>query len=58
MVHSRDDEGIGVAHEIILPNNQSQFSQTIMGQYWLSKTKLLINLKYLQKVAMELLKKS
>ena len=28
-----------MAHEIILPKNQPQFSLTTMRQYWLGKTK-------------------
>jgi len=39
VVHSRDDEEVGVAHKVQSPNNQPQFSQTTMGQYWLGKTK-------------------
>ena len=39
MVHSRDDEEVGVAHEVKSPENQPQFSQTRMGQYWFGKTK-------------------
>jgi len=39
VVHSRDNKGVGVAHKIIPPKNQPQFSQTMMGQYWLGKTK-------------------
>ena len=34
--NSRDDEGLGVAHEIKSPKYQPQFS---LGQYWLDKTK-------------------
>jgi len=37
VVHSRDDEGVGMAHKIKPPKNQPQFSQTMMGQYWLDK---------------------
>jgi len=36
VVHGRDDEGIGMAHET---KNQPKFSQPMMGQYWLGKTK-------------------
>ena len=32
MVHSRDDEEVGMAHEVKTPE---QFSQTMMRQYWL-----------------------
>jgi len=39
MVH-RDNKGVGVAHEIKPPKNQPRFSQMIMRQYWLDKTKL------------------
>jgi len=39
VVHSRDDEEIGVAHQVKSPKNQPQFSQTTMGQYWLGKSK-------------------
>ena len=39
VVHSRDDEEVGVAHKVKSPENQPQFSQTTMGQYWLGKTK-------------------
>jgi len=39
MVHNRDDEEVGVAHEVESPKYQPQFSQTTMGQYWLGKTK-------------------
>ena len=36
-IYSRDDKGIGVAYKITSPKNQSQISQTEMGQYWLGK---------------------
>jgi len=39
VAHSRDNEEVGVAHEVKSPKNQPQFSQTTMGQYWLGKTK-------------------
>jgi len=39
VVHSRDDEEVGMAHEVKSPENQPQFSQTMMGHYWLGKTK-------------------
>ena len=29
----RDDEEVGVAHEVKSPENQPQFSQMMMGQY-------------------------
>jgi len=35
VVHSRDDEEVGVAHEVKSPENQPQISQMAMGQYWL-----------------------
>ena len=36
---SRNHKGVGVAREITSPKNQLQFSLTMMGQYWLWKTK-------------------
>ena len=39
VLYSRDHKGVGVAHEITSPKNQPQFSQTMMRQYWLGKTK-------------------
>ena len=39
VVHRRDDEGVGVAHEIKSPKNQLQFYQTTMEQHWLGKAK-------------------
>ena len=57
MVHSTDDQEVGVAHEVKLPENQPQFSQTMMGQYWLGKTKPTQAFRWTQnafkKVAME-----
>jgi len=38
VVHSRDHKAVGVAHEIISPKNQPQFSQKTIEQYWLGKT--------------------
>ena len=38
VVHSRDHEGVGMAHKITSTKNQSKFSMT-MEQYWLGKTK-------------------
>jgi len=38
VVHSRDDEEVGVTHEVKSPKNQLQFSEMTMGQYWLGKT--------------------
>jgi len=37
VVHSSDDQEVGVAHEVKSPENQPQ---TTMGQYWLGRTKL------------------
>ena len=34
VVHSRDDKEVGMAHKVKSPENQPQFSQTTMGQYW------------------------
>jgi len=31
VVHSRDDEEVGVAHKVKSPENQPQFSHTTMG---------------------------
>jgi len=54
MVHSRNDQEIGVAHKEKSPENQPRFSQTMMEQYWLHITKSFqINLKCFQKVATE-----
>ena len=39
MVHSWDDQEVGVAHEVKSPENQPQFPQMMLGQYWLHKTK-------------------
>jgi len=39
VVHSRDNQEVGVAHEVKSPKNQPQFSQMTTGQYWLGKTK-------------------
>jgi len=33
--------GVRAAHKVNSPKNQSQFSQMVMGQYWLGKTKPL-----------------
>jgi len=38
VVHSRDDQEVGVAHKVKSPENQSQLSQATIGQYWLGKT--------------------
>ena len=46
-----------MAHQVKSPENQPQFSQTTMGQYWLCKTKpktsFQIDPKCFQKVATE-----
>ena len=39
VLYSRNHKRVGVAHEIISPKNQPQFSQMTMRQYWLGKTK-------------------
>jgi len=39
VVHSRDNQEVGVAHEAKSPENYPNFPKTIMGQYWLGKTK-------------------
>jgi len=39
VVHNRDDQEVGMAHKVKSPENQPQFSQMTMGQYWLGKTK-------------------
>ena len=38
VVHSRDDQEVGMAHKAKSPENQPQLSQMMMGQYWLGKT--------------------
>ena len=43
-------KGVGVAYEIKSPKNQPQFSQTIMGQYWLSETKTKNVLRLIKKL--------
>ena len=53
MVHSRDDQEVGVAHKVKSPENQPQFSQMTMGWYWLGKIKLSDQPKMLLKVATE-----
>ena len=40
MVHSRDNQEVGVVHKVKPPKNQPQFSQMTKRQYWLGKTKL------------------
>ena len=39
VVYRRDDQEVGVAHEVKLPKNQPQFCQMTMEQYWLGKIK-------------------
>jgi len=39
VAHSRDKQEVGVAHEVKSSENQPQYSQTTMGQYWLGRTK-------------------
>ena len=38
MVHSRNNEEVGLAHEVKSLENQPQFSQMTMGQQWVGKT--------------------
>ena len=38
VIYSRDDEEIGMTHEIVSPKSQLQFSQMMTGQYWLGNT--------------------
>jgi len=55
-VHSRDEEDVEAAHKVNSPKKQSQFSQVMMGQYWLvikpkqafrfTQNTLLQNFKY------------
>jgi len=40
VVHSRDIKDTGVAYKVNVPKNQLQFSNMMMEQYWLGKTKL------------------
>ena len=40
---------VGMAHEIKSPENQPQFAQTTMGQYWLGITKSKQAFKMLSK---------
>jgi len=49
---SRDNQEVGLAHKVKSPENQPQFSQMTMGQYWLGKlspNKLLDQPKKLSK---------
>jgi len=58
VVHSRDDQEVGVAHEVKSPENQPQFSQMTMGQYWLGITKLSDQPEMLSKSCYVILKKN
>jgi len=49
MVHSRDDQEVGMAHKVNSPENQPQFSQMMIGQYWLGLNKLPDQPKMLSK---------
>jgi len=40
VVHNRDNQEVGMAHEVKVPENQPQFFQTTMGQVKLSPNKL------------------
>jgi len=55
VVYSRDNELVGMAHKVKSPKNQLRFSQTTMGHFLLGKTELQIDLKHLQKVAIQYL---
>jgi len=50
VVHGRDDKEVGMAHKVKSPENQPQFSQMTMGQYWLG---FQADSKYFQKVSTE-----
>ena len=39
VLYGRDHKGVGMAHKITSPKIQPQFSQAMMRQYWLGKTK-------------------
>jgi len=52
--YCRDDQEVGVAHEV---ENQPQFSQKTMGQYWLGRTKLSDRPEMLSKSCHEIFKK-
>jgi len=47
-----------MTNEVKSPKNQPPFSHTMMGQYWLGKTKPKQDPKCFQKVAMEFKKKN
>ena len=56
MVHSREDEEVGMVHEVKSPENKTQFSQMTMGQHWLGElipNKLSGGAKILSKIATE-----
>jgi len=57
VVHSKDNQEVGVANKVKSIENQHQFTQTVMGQYWLGKTEpktsFQIDPKCFQKVATE-----
>jgi len=58
VVHSTDNQEVGVAHEVKSPENEPQFSQTtMMGQYWLGPNKLSDQPKMLSKTCHGILKK-
>jgi len=57
VVHSRDDQEVGVAHKVKSPENQLQYSQTTMGQYCLGKIKLSDQPKMISKSCHGILKK-
>jgi len=39
VIHSRDDQEVGVAYKVKSPKKSASISQTMMGEYWLGKTK-------------------
>jgi len=49
LIHSRDNQEVGMAHEVESAENQPQFSQMMMGQYWLGPNKLSDQPKILSK---------
>jgi len=57
VVHSRDDQEVGMAHEVKSPDNQPQFSHTMMGKVKLSPNKLLDQPEILSKSCHWILKK-
>ena len=38
VVHNRNDQEVGVAHEVKSPKKPASIFQMMMGQYWLGKT--------------------